>query len=146
MSRRTRGAVARLATVSEPLESRLLFSTLGVLTKDEHLIIVDSANPRAIVSNVPITGLQAGENLVGIDVRPATGELYALSAAGRLYTVNPATGAAALKSTLAADPADATAPFTALAGTDFGVDFNPTSDRLRVVSEADANLRINPDT
>ena len=153
MSRRTCGAVGRLAAVTsprrpalEPLESRLLFSTLGVLTKDERLIIVDSANPRAIVSNQPITGLQAGENLVGIDVRPATGELYALGAAGVLYTINAQTGAATLKATLAADPADATNPFTALSGTDFGIDFNPVPDRLRVVSEADQNLRINPDT
>jgi hypothetical protein len=63
-----------------------------------------------------------------------------------LYTLDASTGAATLKTTLAADPADATAPFTALAGTDFGIDFNPVVDRLRVVSEADENLRVNPDT
>src|SRR5215213_4160644 len=111
MSRRTRGAVRRLATVSrrhptyEPLEERRLFSTLAVLTKDERLLTIDTGNTQAVVSNQAITGLQAGENLVGIDVRPATGELYALSAAGRLYTIDARTGAATLKSTLAADPA-----------------------------------------
>jgi hypothetical protein len=117
-----------------------------VLTKDEQLLTVDTANTAAIVSNQAITGIQAGEQLVGIDVRPATGELYALSAAGNLYTVDPRTGAATLKAALTADPADTTEPFTALAGTDFGIDFNPVPDRLRVVSDADQNLRINPDT
>ena len=36
--------------------------------------------------------------------------------------------------------------FTALAGESFGVDFNPTVDRLRVVSDSGQNLRINVDT
>src|SRR4051794_32690548 len=103
MSRRTRGAARRLVVTSErhpacePLEERRPFSTLAVLTKDERLLTIDSTNTRAIVSNQPITGLQAGEKLVGIDVRPATGELYALSAAGRLYTIDARTGAATMK-------------------------------------------------
>jgi len=33
-----------------------------------------------------------------------------------------------------------------LNGINFGVDFDPTVDRLRVVSDAEQNLRINPDT
>ena len=31
-----------------------------------------------------------------------------------------------------------------LSGTSFGVDFNPTVDRIRIVSDADQNLRVNP--
>src|SRR5262249_57602584 len=44
-----------------------------------------------------VTGLQAGEKLVGIDFRPANGQLYALAvngASGRLYTINLVNGAA----------------------------------------------------
>jgi len=38
-------------------------------------------------------------------------------------------------------------PFTpVLVGTEFGFDFNPTVDRIRIVSDGDQNLRINPDT
>ena len=37
-------------------------------------------------------------------------------------------------------------PFAALDGTEFGVDFNPVADRLRVVSDTGQNLRINVDT
>jgi hypothetical protein len=33
-----------------------------------------------------------------------------------------------------------------LSGTSFGFDFNPTVDRIRVVSDADQNFRLNPDT
>src|SRR5205085_361112 len=38
-------------------------------------------------------------------------------------------------------------PFTpALSGTEFGIDFNPTVDRIRLVSDTGQNLRLNPDT
>ncbi len=38
-------------------------------------------------------------------------------------------------------------PFTpALSGTSFGVDFNPVVPRLRIVSNANQNLRANPNT
>ena len=37
-------------------------------------------------------------------------------------------------------------PYTALAGTQFGVDFNPAADRLRVVSDTGLNLRIDVTT
>ncbi len=36
--------------------------------------------------------------------------------------------------------------FTTLAGTDFGMDFNPAADRLRVVSSGGQNLRIDVDS
>ena len=70
------------------------------------------------------------EQVVGIDVRPATGELFALTDRARLYTIDPTTGAATLRATLAADPGDASDPFTALSGAKFAVDFNPVPDRL----------------
>ncbi|MDQ1829206.1 DUF4394 domain-containing protein [Massilia scottii] len=51
-----------------------------------------------------------------------------------------------LASTIVADAGDTSAPFTALRGADFAVDFNPAADRLRVVSDTGQNLRINVDT
>ena len=90
-----------------------------------------------------ITGLTAGDVIVGADTRPATGQLVVLAkngTTGRLYTV-AANGAATLLSTLAADAA---APgFTGLAGNNFSVDFNPIPDRLRVIGDDGQNLRIN---
>jgi hypothetical protein len=109
------------------------------------LLLVDADVPADVLSVRTITGLDAGDSLVGIDVRPATGQLYGLGAAAHLYTIDPNTGAATKVADLAADPADVTAPFyTGLTGTNYGIDFNPVVDRLRVVNDADQNLRINP--
>ncbi|WP_137175021.1 DUF4394 domain-containing protein [Massilia sp. HP4] len=116
------------------------------LTASNRLVSFDRATPGTIRSNVLVTGLQSGENLVGIDVRPADGMLYGVGSTGRLYTLDAATGAATNKSRLAADAADTTEPFTALAGASFGVDFNPMADRLRIVSNTGQSLRINVDT
>jgi len=102
--------------------------------------------PGTVSAALPITGLQAAETLIGADFRPANSTLYAVGSMGRLYTVNTGTGAATLVSALAADPTDATAPFTALSGMNFGVDVNPLADRLRVVSDTGSSLRINMDT
>jgi uncharacterized repeat protein (TIGR01451 family) len=128
----------------ETLESRLALATVYGVTAGNTLVSFDSATPGTI-STAPITGLVGGDTMLGIDFRPATGQLFALTNGGRLYTLNQATGVAILASTLTADPADSTNPFTALSGTSFGVDFNPVPDRLRVVSDTGQNLRINVD-
>jgi 3D (Asp-Asp-Asp) domain-containing protein len=89
------------------------------------------------VTKVDITGLQTGESLVGIDFRPNDGQLYGVGSTNRLYSINVSTGVAT----------QVGSPFAvSLSGTSFGVDFNPTVDRLRIVSDAGQNLRINPDT
>lgn len=116
---------------------------ITVLTSGNRLLTVDSATPGTVMKTVPITGLTAGDTILGMDNRPATGALIALGSGGRLYSIDANSGVATLASTLAADPTDPSAPFTALDGTRFGVDFNPAVDRLRVVSDADQNLRIN---
>jgi len=116
-----------------------------VLTASNRLVSFDRATPGTIRTNVAVNGLLTTENLVGIDVRPADGLLYGVGSSGRLYTIDASTGAATVKSTLAPDAADASAPFAALDGASFGVDFNPMADRLRVVSNTGQNLRINVD-
>lgn len=84
----------------------------------------------------PITGLAVNETVLGLDFRPATGQLYALGSTSRLYVFNTSTGAAA---------PIGTAPFaTLLSGSDFGFDFNPTVDRIRIVSNTGQNLRVVP--
>ena len=114
-----------------------------VLTSGNRLLTVDSATPGTVTRTVQITGLQSGETLLGMDFRPATGQLYALGSTARIYLVDENTGVATVSSTLTADAADTTAPFAGLNGTRFGVDFNPVPDRLRVVSDTDQSLRIN---
>jgi len=105
------------------------------VTTTNVLLSFDSATPGTVTTIAAITGLQAGENILGIDLRPATGQLYGLGSTSRLYTISPVTGTATQVGSAGA--------FT-LTGTAFGFDFNPVVDRIRVVSNADQNLRLNP--
>jgi Domain of unknown function (DUF4394) len=100
------------------------------------LVSFRPGRPGALLSSVAIGGLAAGEQLLGLDFRPASGELYALGSTSRVYVVDAASGfASALGS----------GPFSPLlAGSEFGFDFNPVPDRIRVVSDAEQNLRLNP--
>src|SRR5262245_14173696 len=56
----------------EWLESRLLPTTLFGLTEPNNLIQFDSSAPGTLTNTVAIAPLAAGENVVGIDFRPAT--------------------------------------------------------------------------
>ena len=104
------------------------------VTETNELVRFTSVNPAALTTVGPVTGLQQSETIVGIDFRPNGLALYGLGSTGRLYTIDTATGAATEVATLS----------LALAGSTFGIDFNPTVDRLRVVSDADQNLRVDP--
>ena len=80
-------------------------------------------------------GLDQDTSLVGIDYRPANSVLYGLGNAGGVYTIDANTAEAKLVSRLNQP----------LQGKSFGVDFNPTVDRLRIVSDTGQNLRVNVD-
>lgn len=112
--------------------------TVYAINANNVLIAFNSGTPNSVAQARPVTGLAMGENLVGIDFRPATGELYGVSSAARVYTINTASGAATPVGTSPLNPAPA--------GQFFGVDFNPVPDRIRVVSDGGQNLRLNPAT
>jgi hypothetical protein len=99
------------------------------------LHIFNPASPTVVSKD--IKGLQTGETIHGIDFRPATGQLFALGSSSRLYVLNLGTGDAVQVGAIPFIPA--------LSGTDFGFDFNPMVDRIRVVSNTGQNLRLNPD-
>ncbi len=94
-----------------------------------------SNDPTTILAETPITGLPADESLRGIDFRPATGQLFAVSSASRLYNIDAQTGAA---TAIGADPIE-----PAVSGDVAGFDFNPVPDRIRIMA-GDQNLRANP--
>ncbi|MBC7901319.1 MAG: DUF4394 domain-containing protein [Saprospiraceae bacterium] len=110
------------------------FSVYGVTTTN-NLVRFNSARANTILSTLPITGLQGGENILGIDFRPATGLLFGLGSSSRIYRIDTSTAVATQVGTAGA--------FT-LSGTNFGFDFNPVPDRIRVTSDLDQNLRLNP--
>ncbi|MDD0816251.1 DUF4394 domain-containing protein [Curvibacter sp. HBC28] len=134
-------AVLTLAACASPLaepEGAKRAETLHVLTQDLQLLTVNAGQPGRVLARQAVKGLPAGDSLVGMDYRVARGVLFTLSRSGRLYTLDVATGQ--LK------PVGANPISPALEGTTFGVDFNPTADRLRVVSNTGQNLRLLPDT
>lgn len=112
--------------------------TLHVLTQGMELLTVNAGQPARVLQRTPVTGLGAGDQLIGMDYRVARGVLYTLSRAGHLYTLDVKSGALTPVGTAPQAPA--------LNGTTFGVDFNPVADRIRVVSNTGQNLRLHPDT
>ena len=137
-------AAAALVALAVPLaaaghggkerERRTLYATDAT----GNLLRFDSSSPRQVRSK-PITGLPSGVSLRGIDFRPATGDLYALGSDKVVYRVNVATAIA-----VAEGPAFESMN-AALNSQNIGFDFNPTVDKIRVTSDADDNLRLDPD-
>ncbi len=132
--------------LGEHLEPRQLLTAVFAVTDTNELLRFDSAAPTTPVTIGTISGLQMGEQIQGIDFRPATGQLYALGIVdgmttdeGRIYTIDIFTGAATQVGT---------APFstTLTDSADWGFDFNPVPDRIRIVNDGDQNLRAHPDT
>ena len=73
------------------------------LTSANQLARFDSASPGA-PTTVAISGLAAGDRLIGIDYRPSNGMLYGISLGNQLYTVNEITGAASFVAALSWSP------------------------------------------
>jgi hypothetical protein len=131
-------AIARPATLPA-ITGQLAYALAGT-----NLLTFDTALPGTIRTSVGITGVDAAQTLVGLDVRPANSALYALgynaaAAAGvansQLYSINATTGVATANS----------AAFRLELGTGaIGFDFNPTVDRIRVVGANRNNYRLNP--
>lgn len=122
------GTITGLAIPSAPVAY--------ALDESNNLLIFNPLTIGTPVSKT-ITGLQSGETILGIDMRPANGQLIGLGSSSRLYAINMSSGVAT---------AIGTAPFaTLLDGTTFGFDFNPTVDRIRCISNTGQNLRLHPD-
>lgn len=105
------------------------------VTTNQTLVSFNTNAPNAILSGIAISGMMSNEQVRGIDFRPANGMLYALGSFSNLYRIDTATGAA----TRIGNGAGLT-----ISGSSFGFDFNPTIDRIRVVSNTGANYVFNP--
>ena len=105
------------------------------LTADSRLIAFNERTPALARTLGRISGLAGDTKLIGIDYRPATGDLYGVGEQGGVYTLDSrarATKRAQLT--------------VALGGTSFGIDFNPAVDRLRIVSDTGQSLRADVST
>lgn len=151
---------ARFAPLKNTLLALWLFAgsasaeTLYILKSDGSLATTTTANPAAVSAGVPITGIDAGETAVAIDVRPQNQRLYMLGVnaaanTATLYHLSPETGYAGAVgpvgsialTTDGATPVDLPDPTTQT----WDIDFNPTVDRLRVVAGS-LNFRVDPNT
>ena len=133
-------AVAIDRTVPLEVTGQAIFA----LASNNNLLTFDSKLPGTIRTAVAITGVAAGQALVGMDFRPATGELYALgynstNGESRLYTINKTT---AVATAVGAAPVQ----LSLGNGNAVGFDFNPTVDRIRVVAASNTNYRLHPVT
>lgn len=107
-------------------------ATLVGLTVDNKVVKIDTATMAAS----PPMAISGADQVVGIDVRPADGKLYGLTAAGQLVVIDHTNGKATPGSTLSQKLPLGLRPV---------VDFNPAADRLRVIGADGQSLRVNVD-
>ena len=104
------------------------------LTDEGRLVSFRARSPERTRPIGYVTGFTGSDTaLVGIDFRVQDGKLYGVGNGGGVYTIDPKTAEATFVNAL-------TVP---LAGTTFGVDFNPAADRLRIISDTGQNLAHN---
>lgn len=143
ITRRAAGSLALLALLAacaggpQPAQPRGSREVAMAVTASNQLIRFNAAQPDRLLSRLALRGLQPGEHILGMDMRAKNDQLYALGSSGRLYTVDTETGSVTPVGNPLAVP---------LQGEAFGFDFNPTVDRIRVVSDRGQNLRLHPDT
>ncbi len=111
------------------------------LTKSGRLLCLDVDSPEDARSLGKVDGLDEGTKLVGIDYRPQNGKLYGLGSNGAIYRISAKDADASRVVDGLTNVMGGAA--VSLDGTAFGVDFNSTVDRLRVISNTGQNLRIN---
>jgi hypothetical protein len=101
-----------------------------------------------------VSGLAAGETLCGIDFRPSTGQLYGFgiddaTQTGTLYVLDPRSASATVVGSASSVAfVDSTGAPVAFAdeSTGCGMNFNPATDRVRIVSQGSITFQINPST
>jgi hypothetical protein len=102
------------------------------LVDGKSIVTIDPTS-RKVTSKADIKGAAA---LLGIDVRPADGMLYAVASDGAVVTIDAKTGQATAKSKMS----EMLKP-----GVIATIDFNPVADRLRVMGSDGTSLRVNVD-
>ena len=108
-------------------------ATLVGLTADNKLVKIDTTT---MTASAPMA-ISGADKVLGIDVRPADGKLWGLTAGGQLVVIDHMSGKATPGSMLSEKATLGPRPI---------VDFNPAADRLRVIGADGTSLRINVDT
>lgn len=129
-----------LAVVGE--EAVVPTETAFGLTEDGLATVVFTTTDTAPSDTKVFAGQNVGTSIVAIDVRPSTGELFALGSDGQLYTVDTSVAAVATLTATSEEPTVVGEGVDLTEGA--GFDWNPAADRIRVIA-GDANFRLLPD-
>ncbi len=108
-----------------------------------NLLRFEATAPATVTDIAAISGINSTLEVVGLDSRPATGQLYALAynngtGMAQLYTLNTTT---AVATAIGAAPVMLQANMGKVS-----MDFNPVVDRIRVLGSNNANYRMHPMT
>jgi opacity protein-like surface antigen len=130
----SRGAVAMaaLAVSVAGLSAASQAATVAALKDGKTLVWIDTDMKKVVGS----ADLADGASIVGMDVRPADGKLYGVTAEGVIVTIEAKTGKWEKKSQLSEK-----LPTGAM----ITVDFNPVADRMRILTSTGTSLRVNVD-
>jgi hypothetical protein len=132
----------RVRLAVRTLESRIVPAVAVAVTPANALIRFDTSSPTVIQRTTPLTGLQGGDKIAGIDFRATTGQLFGLAIRntpgpdeGRIYRIEPASGACTLlgSSTFSTTLAD---------GAFYAFEVDPVHDTLRIMNSASQNVSV----
>lgn len=102
----------------------------------ENQIYKYNTNPVELQNVAPIKGLRPGEQMLAIDTRPSTGEVFGVSSLDIIYKVDPMSGVATSVGQFS----------PSLDGTQVGFDFIPKEDRIQLMTDNGQSLKIDPNT
>ena len=159
-------ALSTIYTLGTVTGSSFVTNALGLSVGQQVLYPANPTSPALTAANFTtgraIVGVTTGQQLVGLDIRPATGQLYALgynNSAAAVGTNNAQLYIIGI-STTAATAVPVGSAFSLALGTStprnyptypnlvvgVGFDFNPRADRIRVTGLNRANYVVNPNT
>lgn len=124
---------AALVITTSGLAIGAAHAATAIALVDGNSLVTFDTETRAVSATVEVSGV---DGLAGIDQRPADNLLYGVSLAGEVVTIDTATGAATVKSTLSEKLSSYEGAI---------VDFNPMADRLRLMGTDGTNHRVNVD-
>ncbi|MET0533529.1 MAG: DUF4394 domain-containing protein [Steroidobacter sp.] len=147
----TAGPISTTGVIGIALQQPTAVPIVALSADASQLIRFLSSTP-GTTATATIAGVNSGETLVGIDFRPQTGQLYSFGVnpstdTGTVYILDPQSGAATPVGTVGqvayVDGTGAPVDLP-LVSAGYGFDFNPTVDRIRVVTGSGLNFRLNP--
>ncbi|MEU8632041.1 DUF4394 domain-containing protein [Amycolatopsis sp. NPDC048633] len=126
-----------VATAGDSVAQAAGLQTFGITADGTLMAMFTTDRPQVLDWVRVVTGLSGDTSLIGIDIRPQNNTMYGVGNYGGIYTITtpPVTPDVVVKKVSQLG--------VPLYGTNFGVDFNPAADRLRVVSDNGQNLRHN---